>query len=117
MFQAHFEVLHPLHLTQETCASWPSVVHLVASQQQFSFLFAVMDHVAVVMDLVSVSLLVLVVTLNARSRHFVDPRFLNLHLSPELPESGSAELWREVQQVVATGWDAKMTVEVLAHEI
>ena len=38
------------------------------------------------------SLLDLVVTLNGRSRDFVDPRLLNLHLRPEWPESGSAEL-------------------------
>ena len=63
------------------------------------------------------SLLVLVVTLNGRSRDFVDPQLLNLHLSPELPESGSAELRKEVQQVVAAGWRAKMNVEVIAHAI
>ena len=49
------------------------------------------------------SLLDLVVTLNGRSRGFVDPRFLDLHLRPELLESGSAELRKEVQQVVAAG--------------
>ena len=58
------------------------MAHLVASQQQFSFLFAVMDHVAVVMDHVSVNLLVLVVTLSGRARDFVDPRLLNFHLCP-----------------------------------
>ena len=63
------------------------------------------------------SLLVIVVTLNGRSRDFVDPQLLNLHLSPELPESGSAELRKEVQQVVAAGWRAKMNVEVIAHAI
>ena len=56
-------------------------------------------------------------TLNGRSRDFVDPRLLNLHLRLELPEAGSAELLKEVQQVVAAGWQAKMNVEVLAHEI
>ena len=66
-----------------------------------------------VMDLVSVSFLVLVVTLNVRSPHFVDPRLVNLHLSPELSESGSAELWREVQQVVAAGWHVMVHEEVL----
>ena len=34
----------------------------------------------------------------------MDPRLLNLHLRPELPESGSAELLMEVQQVVAADW-------------
>ena len=63
------------------------------------------------------SLLVFVVTLNGRSRDCVDPRLLNLHLSPELPESGSGELRKEVQQVVAAGWHSKMNVEVLAHAI
>ena len=63
------------------------------------------------------SLLVLVVTLNGRSRDFVDPRLLNLHLRPELPESGSADLRKEVQQVVAAGEHARMNVEVLAHAI
>ena len=63
------------------------------------------------------SLLVLVMTLNGHSRDFVDPRLLNLHLSPELPESGSAELRKEVQQVVAAGWHAKRNVEVLAQAI
>ena len=32
---------------------------------------------------------------------------LNLHLRPELPGSGSAELRKEVQQVVAAGWHAR----------
>ena len=61
-----FEVLHHLHLNQQTCASWPSVVPL---QQQFSFFVAV--------DPVFVSLRVLVVKLNGRSLNFVDPRLLN----------------------------------------
>ena len=56
-------------------------------------------------------------TLNGRSRDFLDPRLLNLHLRPELPESGSAELRKEVQHVAADGWHAKMNVEVLAHAI
>ena len=59
---------------------WPSVVHSVVFQQQFSFLSAVMNHVAVVVDPVFVSLLVLVVTLNGRPRDSVDPRLLNFHL-------------------------------------
>ena len=58
---------------------------------------------SVFVDPVSVTLLDLVVTLNGRSRDFVDPQLLNLHLRPELPESGSAELQQEVQQVVAAG--------------
>ena len=41
-----------------------------------------MDHVAVVMNHVSVNLLVLVVTLSSRSRDFVDPRLLNFYLRP-----------------------------------
>ena len=45
-------------------------------------------------DLVSVSLPVLVVTLNRRARDFVDPRLLNLHLRL-----------------------AKINVEALAHAI
>ena len=49
------------------------------------------------------SLLDLVVTLSGRSRDFVDPRLLNPHLRPVLPESGFAELRKEVQQVVAAG--------------
>ena len=59
------------------------------------------------------SLLVLVVTFNGRSRVFVDPQLLNLHLRPESPEAGS-ELRKEVQQVVAAGWHARMNVEVLS---
>ena len=61
------------------------------------------------------SLLILVVTLSGRSRDFVGPWMLNLHLRPELP--GSAELLKEVQQVVAAGKYARMNVEVLAHAI
>ena len=68
----------------------------LAFLQQFSF-------PSVFVDPVSVSLLDLVVTLNGRSRYFVDPQVLNLHLRPELSESGSAELRKEVQQVVAVG--------------
>ena len=45
-----------------------------------------------------VSLLDLLVTLNGRSHDFADPRFLNFHLRREMP--GSAELLKEVQQVV-----------------
>ena len=56
-------------------------------------------------------------TLYGCSRDFVDPRLLNLHLHPALPESGSAELRIEAQQVVAAGWHAMMNVEVLAHAI
>ena len=63
------------------------------------------------------SLPVLVVTLNGRSRDFVGPWMLNVHLRPELPVSGSAELQKEVQQVVAAGRHARMNVEVLAHAI
>ena len=59
----------------------------VPFQQQLSFLFVVVDPVFV-------SLLVLEVTLSGRSRDFVDPRLLNLHLRP-----------------------AKMNVEVFAHAI
>ena len=59
----------------------------------------------------------LVLTLYSRSRDFVDSRLLNLHLRPELPESGFADHLKEVQQVVAAGWHAKMNVELLAHEI
>ena len=36
---------------------------------------------------------------------------------PELPDSVSAELRKEVQQVVAAGWHAKMNLEALAHAI
>ena len=43
------------------------------------------------MNPVSVSLLVLMVTLNRRSLDFVDLQLLNPHLRPELPESESAE--------------------------
>ena len=70
----------------------------------------------VFLDPVSGSLLVLVSPLHGRSRDFVDPRLLNLFLRPELPESGSAELLKEVQQDVAAGWHAKMNVEVVALE-
>ena len=66
---------------------WPSVGHSVVLLQQSSFL-------SVFGDPVSVSFLVLVVTLSGRSRDFVDPRLLNLHLRP-----------------------AKMNVEVFAHAI
>ena len=69
------------------------------------------------MDPVSVSLLALVLTLYGRSRDFVDPRLLNLHLSPELLEAGSAELQEEAQPVVASGSHVMAHVEVLAHEI
>ena len=109
-FQAHFEVLHRPHLNPWTCASLPSAVYLAAILHQFSF-------PSVLVDPVSMSLLVLVVTLNGRSRDFVDPQLLHHHLRPELPESGSAELRKEVQQVVAAGWYARMNVEVLAHVI
>ena len=51
--------------------------------QQFSF-------PSVFVNPVSVSLLDLVVTLNGRSRYFVDPQLLNFNLRPELSESGSA---------------------------
>ena len=63
------------------------------------------------------SLLVLVVTLNDRSRDCADPRMLNLHLSLELPESESAEFRQEVQQVVVAGWHSEINVKVLAHAI
>ena len=53
-----------------------------------------MDHVDVVVDHFFVSLPVLDVTLNGRSRDFVDPRLLNFHLGP-----------------------AEMNVEVFAHAI
>ena len=71
-------------------------MYLATFLQQFSFPFVVVDPV-------SVSLLDLVVTLNGRSRDFVDPQLLNLHLRPELPESGSAELGKAVQQFEAAG--------------
>ena len=61
--------------------------HSVVLLQQSSFL-------SVFGDPVSVSLLVLEVTLSGRSRDFVDPRLLSLHLRP-----------------------ATMDVEVLAHAI
>ena len=109
-FQAHFEVLHRSNVNPWTCAFWPLVIHSAAFLQQFSFPFVFVDPV-------SVRLLVLVSILHGRSRDFVDPRLLNLHLRPELPESGSAELLKEVQQVVSAGWRARMNVEVLAHEI
>ena len=86
-FQARFEVLHRPHLNQWACAFWHLVSHSAALLQQSSFL-------SVFVDPVSVSLLVLVVTLNDRSRDSVDPRLLNLHLRP-----------------------AKMNVEVFAHAI
>ena len=95
-FQALFEVFHRPHLNPWTRASWPSVVYLTAFLQQFSF-------PSVFCGPVSVSLLNLVMTLNGRSRDFVDPQLLNLHPRSELPESGSAELQKEVQQVVAAG--------------
>ena len=59
----------------------------------------------------------LVLTVNGRSRDFVDSRLLNLHLRLELPESGFADHLKEVHQVVAACWHAKMNVELLAHEI
>ena len=106
-FQDDFEVLHP---NPRTCASWLSVFHSDDFLQQFSFPFFV--------DLVSVSLLVLWVTLNGRSRDVVDLRLLNLHLRPELPECGSVEHQKEAQQVAAAGRQhAKKNVEVLAHAI
>ena len=66
---------------------WPSVGHSVPFLQQSSFPLVFVDPVFV-------SLLVLVVTLSGRSRDFVDPRLLNLHLRP-----------------------AKMNVEVFSHAI
>ena len=83
------------------------MIHSAAFLQKFSFPIVFVDPV-------SVSLLVLVVTLNGCSHDFVDPRLLNLHLRPELPESGSADLQKEVQRVVAAGRHA-MNVELLAH--
>ena len=83
-------------------------MYLAAFLLLFSFPFVFVDPV-------SASLLDLVVNLNGRSRDFVDPRLLNLHLRPELP--GSAELRKVVQQVVAAGQHARMNVEVLAHAI
>ena len=49
------------------------------------------------------SFLILVVTLNGRSRDFVGPWMLNLHVRPQLPKSASAELLKKVQQVVTAG--------------
>ena len=66
-FQAHFRFLHRLHQNRWTCAFSVSVVHSVAFQQRFSL-------TSVFVEPVSVSLLYLVVTLNGRSRDFVDPR-------------------------------------------
>ena len=68
-------------------------------------------------DPVSVSLLDLVVTFSGRSRDFVDLWLLNLHLRLELPESGSAELRKEEQQVGAAGQHARMNFEVLVRSI
>ena len=104
MCQARFQVLHRPHLNPWTCAFWPSVTHSADYLRQFHF-------PSVFVDPVSVSLFVLVVTLNDYSHDSVDPRMLNLHLSPELPEAGSAELWKEVQQVLAAGWHAEMNAE------
>ena len=109
-FQVRFGVFHRPHLHPWTCAFCPQVIHSAAFLLWFSSLFAFVDPV-------SVSLPVLVLTLYGRSRDFVDSRLLNLHLRPELPESGSAELRIEAQQVVAAGWHAMMNVEVLAHAI
>ena len=53
-----------------------------------------MNHVAVVVDTVSVNPFVLVVPLNGRLLDFVDPRLLNFHLCP-----------------------AEMNVELFAHVI
>ena len=88
---------------------WLLVIYSAAFLQQLSVPFVV--------DLISVSLLVFVVTLNGRLRDFVVSLLLNLHLRPELPASGFAEFWKEVQQVVAAIWHAKMNVGVLAHAI
>ena len=103
-FQSHSEVLHRPHLNPWTFTFWPSVIHSAAPLQQFSFPIVFVDPVAV-------SLLALVLTLYGRSRDFVDPRLLNLHLRPELPESRSAELLKEVQKVVAAGlmWKYSLT--------
>ena len=108
-FQAHFGVLRR-RLNPWTCASLPSGVYFAAvlSNSFLPSVFAVP---------VSVSLLYLVVTLNGCSRDFVDPTLLNLHLRPELPESGSAELRKQVQQVGAAGWHARMNFEVSARAI
>ena len=62
-FGACFEVLHFPHPNPWTYAFRPSAIHSAASMQQFSFPSALSD-------LVSVSFLVLVMTLNGRSRDF-----------------------------------------------
>ena len=51
---------------------------------------------------------------NGHKKH-VDPQLLHHGLRTELP--GSAGLQKEVQQVGAAGWYARMNVEVLAHVI
>ena len=109
--QARFEVLLRPHLNPWTCAS--------LGFRQFTPLLSCSSFLLFLkfLDPVTVSSLVLVMTLIGRSRDFVDPRLLKLHLSPQLPKSGSAVLQKEVQQVVAAGWYAKMNVEVPAHAI
>ena len=88
---------------------WPLEIDSAAFLQQLSVPFVV--------DLVSVSLLVFVLTLNCRLRDFVDSPLLNLHLRSELPESRFTEFWEEVQQVVVGIWHVRMNVGVLAHAI
>ena len=111
MFQARFEVLHRPHLSPWTCALWPSVIHSAAFLQWFSFPSVSVDpclreHSCSCDDL-------------ERSL----TRFCCSTFAESSCESGVARVWvccapkKEVQQVVAAGWHAKMNEEVLAYEI
>ena len=57
------------------------MIHPITFQQQFSSLFAEMNHVAVAVDHYFVSLLLFDVTLNDHSRDSANPRLLNFYPS------------------------------------
>ena len=79
-FQAHFEVLHRLHLNPWAHTSWPLVAYSAAFLKWFSSPFVFVDPV-------SVSPHDFVVTLNDYSHDSVDPRLLNFHHHSEFSDS------------------------------
>ena len=95
--------VHCLH--SRSCQGQLVLENLLFGLRQFTWLLFCNSFLSFFSfaDPVAVSLLALVLTLYGCSLDFVDPRLLNFHLRPELPESESAELRKEVQQVVAAG--------------
>ena len=83
-FQAHFEVLHRLHLNPWACASLAN--HSASSLPPWF-----------PSPFVSVDLLCSGVTLNDHSHCSEVPRLLIPHPHLDWPEAGSAALWEEVQ--------------------